>query len=148
VPVSYPTRYRIDLRSSHVGTERLADETMDLPRIDYARCNGRPYRFAYGVSARDGRDDDFINQLVKVDVMTGGTRTWCEEDCYPGEPVFVPAPDATAEDEGVLLSVVLDAAAHSSSLLVLDAGTLDVLARAQAPHVVPLGFHGLFTGRS
>ncbi|MEV6170860.1 carotenoid oxygenase family protein [Streptomyces sp. NPDC051954] len=147
VPVSYPTRYRIGLRSGRVGTERLADETMDLPRIDYARCNGRPYRYAYGVSARDGRDDDFINQLVKVDVMTGGTRTWCEEDCYPGEPVFVPAPDATAEDEGVLLSVVLDAAAQSSSLLVLDAGTLDVLARAQAPHIVPLGFHGLFTGR-
>jgi carotenoid cleavage dioxygenase-like enzyme len=61
-----------------------------------------------------------------------------------GEPIFVPAPSPTAEDDGVLLSVVLDAPTERSYLLVLDARSLSELARAYAPHVVPFGFHGQF----
>ena len=59
-------------------------------------------------------------------------------------PVFVAAPDARDEDEGVLLSVVLDARRETSFLLVLDAGSLEELARVEVPHPIPFGFHGLF----
>lgn len=69
---------------------------------------------------------------------------WREEDCYPGEPVFVPAPDATTEDDGVLLSVVLDSRERRSWLLVLDAAGFTELARATVPHAIPFGFHGQF----
>jgi beta,beta-carotene 9',10'-dioxygenase len=44
----------------------------------------------------------------------------------------------------VLLSVVLDANAGSSFLLVLNAADLSELARAHAPHHIPFGFHGQF----
>ncbi|WP_413105496.1 carotenoid oxygenase family protein [Streptomyces sp. Inha503] len=145
VPLARPTRYRIDLRSGRVAVERLTDEALELPRIAYDRCNGRGYRFAYGVGAVDGRDDDFANKLVKLDTTTGETLTWSQADCYPGEPVFVPDPHGAAEDDGVVLSVVLDSTAQSSLLLALDARTFGVLARVQAPHIIPFGFHGLFT---
>jgi carotenoid cleavage dioxygenase-like enzyme len=56
----------------------------------------------------------------------------------------VAAPDAEGEDTGVLLSVVLDGDRGSSFLLVLDATTFIELARAQAPHAVPFGFHGQY----
>ena len=65
---------------------------------------------------------------------------------YPGEPVFVPAPGATAEDDGVLLSVILDPERGTSSLLVLDAATLAERARAEVPHHIPHGFHGQYFG--
>ena len=58
----------------------------------------------------------------------------------PGEPVFVAAPGRRGEDEGVLLSVVLDAERGTSFLLVLDARDLE-RARARrgaAPHPVRL----------
>ena len=42
-----------------------------------------------------------------------------------GEPVFVLSPKAQAEDDGVLLSVVLDPGTDASFLLVLDAATLE-----------------------
>jgi beta,beta-carotene 9',10'-dioxygenase len=71
-------------------------------------------------------------------------REWSEAGCYPGEPVFVPAPDAKAEDEGVLLSVVLDARRETSFLLVLDAHDLGEIARARVPHAIPFGFHGQY----
>jgi beta,beta-carotene 9',10'-dioxygenase len=58
--------------------------------------------------------------------------------------VFVAAPDAEGEDEGVLLSIVLDGERGTSFLLVLDARSLDELARAEVPHHIPFGFHGQF----
>ena len=51
-------------------------------------------------------------------------------------------PGGEAEDDGVLLSVVLDAEVGRSFLLMLDAATLEEQARAAVPHHVPFGFHG------
>ena len=67
---------------------------------------------------------------------------WRADGCYPGEPVFVREPGGEGEDDGVVLSVVLDANAGRSFLLVLDAGSFEEIARAEAPHHIPFGFHG------
>jgi beta,beta-carotene 9',10'-dioxygenase len=53
-------------------------------------------------------------------------------------------PSTEAEDAGVVLSVVLDANASRSFLLVLDAGSFEEVARAEAPHHIPFGFHGQY----
>jgi beta,beta-carotene 9',10'-dioxygenase len=82
--------------------------------------------------------------LAKVDIQTQTAQTWYEDGCYPGEPVFVGAPTRTNEDEGVLLSVVLDAEQGQSFLLVLDAASLGELARAYVPQPILLGYHGDF----
>lgn len=60
-----------------------------------------------------------------------------------GEPAFVPAPGASAEDEGVVL-VVLVEADGGSSLAVLDGQSLAEVARARLPWGVTIGFHGTF----
>ncbi|MEV0675641.1 carotenoid oxygenase family protein [Actinosynnema sp. NPDC050436] len=147
LPLAFPTRYTVDLVGGAVRARRLADEAMELPRISYRAHNGREYRCAYGVGAHGNARHDFLNQLVKLDVRSGRTTTWHEPGRYPGEPVFVAAPDARAEDDGVVLSVVLDAAAGRSCLLVLDATTFTELARAEVPHAIPFGFHGQFAAR-
>ena len=81
---------------------------------------------------------------VKVDVSDGSTRTWAEPGCWPGEPILAapPGPGPHAQDAGVVLSLVLDARARRSFLLVLDAARFAELARVPLPHAVPLGFHG------
>jgi carotenoid cleavage dioxygenase-like enzyme len=58
--------------------------------------------------------------------------------------VFVADPGADGEDEGVLLSIVLDGRKGNSFLVVLDARSLEELARAEVPHHIPFGFHGQF----
>jgi beta,beta-carotene 9',10'-dioxygenase len=121
-----------------VERTRLSGEPFELPRIDYGRVNGRPYRYAWGSGARA----EFFDTIVKVDVTTGETLTWGEG--YPGEPVFVGRPGRSAEDDGVLLTVVLEPERGASSMVVLDAATLAELARARVPHHVPFGFHGQF----
>jgi len=62
----------------------------------------------------------------------------------PGEPIFVPSPEAKAEDDGVVLSVVLDGKRTKSMLLVLNARDMTELARAEMEIPFPLGFHGAF----
>jgi beta,beta-carotene 9',10'-dioxygenase len=135
------TRFRLRLADRSVRRERLAEGNLELPRINYGRCNERPHRYVWG-NGSSGRG--WLDRIVKVDTHDGTMRSWSEPECYPGEPVFVARPDAEREDEGVLLSVVLDADAGTSFLLVLDAADLRELARARAPHHIPFGFHGQF----
>jgi len=132
-------RFRIDLGTREVTSEQLA-EGLELPRINYGRNNERPYRYAWGVDDESG----WFDRIVKVDTQERNAIEWHEDGCSPGEPVFVAAPDSDSEDAGVLLSVVFDARSGNSFMLVLDAAELSELARAEAPHHIPYGFHGQF----
>jgi carotenoid cleavage dioxygenase-like enzyme len=120
----------------------LCEVSFELPSIDASRRGGRSYSRVWGVGLFDRAS--FIDSVVKIELTDGESRVrrWHEPGCYPGEPVYVPRPGGEAEDDGVLLSVVLDSAARSSFLLVLDADSLAERARATAPHHIPFGFHG------
>ena len=85
-----------------------------------------------------------MDNITKLDVKTAEERIWHERDCYPGEPVFVEKPEAKVEDDGILLSVVFNAAKQNSFLLVLDAKNLMEVARAEVPQHIPFGFHGQY----
>jgi carotenoid cleavage dioxygenase-like enzyme len=131
LPLAFPTRYEIDLLGGVVHTRRLSTEAFELPKIAYRTHNGGDYRFVYGVGVRG---DDVFDRLVKLDVHTGETRVWHEPGQHPGEPVFVPTPSARNEDDGVLLSVVLDGRTGHAGMVVLDARSLQELARVAVPH--------------
>jgi beta,beta-carotene 9',10'-dioxygenase len=140
IPPAELRRYTIDVAGGGVRAEPLAEGSLELPRIDYARRNTRDYSYAYFT----GADTGWIDRLVKVDVRDGSRSEWRADGCFPGEPVFVREPGTDAEDAGVVLSVVLDANAGHSFLLVLDAGSFEEIARADAPHHIPFGFHGQY----
>lgn len=148
-PAGQLTRFRVPLGQGIWGRpvaaeqELLSDTPFELPRIDYDRRAGRPYRFVWGTGQSKG--GDFLDTVTRLELRDGGAadvKTWAAPGCYPGEPVFVARPGGTAESDGVLLTVVLDAARQRSFLLVLDADRLTELARAELPHHVPFGFHG------
>ena len=137
------TRFRID-PTGKATSETLSPVSIELPRFDYARRAGQRYRYVYGAAQEPS--GDFLDSLVKLDLDQNEFTTWHEEGHYPGEPVFVAAPHGSGEDEGVILSVVLDTKNETSFLLVLDAATFTELARAEAPHAIPFGFHGNYYG--
>jgi len=137
-------RYRLRPGGS-ASHEVLTSEPLELPRINYDAHNGRDYSYVYGIG-QNKTTQGWPDRLVKVDVRDGSARTWREDGCYPGEPVFVSAPNGQGEDSGVILSVVLDVAAGTSFLLVLDAGSFTEVARARVPHHIPFGFHGQHFG--
>ena len=59
-----------------------------------------------------------------------------------GEFVFHPRSADAAEDDGVLMGYVYDAATDRSELAIIDGQTLEDVATVKLPHRVPAGFHG------
>jgi carotenoid cleavage dioxygenase-like enzyme len=112
---------------------------MELPRVTREAVGGR-HRYAYGQAT----DREGANGLVKVDCETGTAQEWWEQSVYVEEPVPVRHPDADDPDEGVVLATALDTTREQTVLLVFDAATLTVEARAVLPHAEPFGFHGRF----
>ncbi|XP_042355420.1 beta,beta-carotene 9',10'-oxygenase-like isoform X2 [Plectropomus leopardus] len=76
---------------------------LEFPQINYGRCNTRPYRYFYGCGFRHLVGDS----LLKMDLKDKSLKVWYQKGFFPSEPVFVPSPDATDEDDGVILSVIL-----------------------------------------
>ncbi|XP_037321072.2 carotenoid-cleaving dioxygenase, mitochondrial [Pungitius pungitius] len=114
---------------------------LEFPQINYAKYNTRPYRYFYGCGFRHLVGDS----LIKMDLNGKRMKVWEEPGRYPSEPVFVPSPNATEEDDGVVMSVVITPNKDKSTfLLVLDAATFAELGRAAVPVNIPYGFHGTF----
>ena len=141
VPANTITRFTVPVATdSAVITAKVVTNTsFDLIAFNGAYM-GRKYRFAYGTG--DHGEGVWWNNLVKVDMETGATTEWYKRDHFPSEPNFIARPGATAEDDGVLLSVVLGGDRNASYLLVLDAATMLPLAEADAPHFLPYLSHG------
>ncbi|WP_129113262.1 carotenoid oxygenase family protein [Halegenticoccus tardaugens] len=137
-------RYRLPLEGGSAERRRLHRGPVEFPMVDYRRRGGRPHRYVYLAETADG--SALPTAVTKVDVESGRVRRWREPGTYPGEPVFVPAPRSDAEDDGVLLSVLLSPPADRSELVCLDASTLSELGRAPLPHRLPYAFHGQFYG--
>ena len=116
----------------------------ELPTYN-TRLATRRHRFVYGVSSR-GLSTMF-DAIVKTDTDERSAVLWrAPRGHTPGEPIFVPRPEGVEEDDGVLLSVVLDGAKGMSYLLCLDAATMEVVGRAECEFAVGFGFHGRLVG--
>ncbi|MGK7392642.1 MAG: carotenoid oxygenase family protein [Candidatus Cyclobacteriaceae bacterium M2_1C_046] len=135
-------RFKLSLDNGSISKKVVSDSLMDLPRINYEKVNCRPYRYVYAAGIQI--PGNFFDSLIKVDVETGEVKVWKEDNCFPGEPVFVEKPGANKEDDGVILSIVLDAESNSSFLLILDAKNFKEAARAEVPQHITFGFHGQF----
>uniref|UniRef100_A0A8K9USY5 Retinoid isomerohydrolase RPE65 n=1 Tax=Oncorhynchus mykiss TaxID=8022 RepID=A0A8K9USY5_ONCMY len=74
------------------------------------------------------------------------TWVWQEPDSYPSEPIFVQTPDSVEEDDGVLLSIVVNPGADQRPgyLLILNARDLTEIARAEVEVIIPVTFHGMY----
>lgn len=134
-------RFSLSLTSKNISSETLFRQSNEFPRVN-DHFDGRPYRYVHLVGVCESTSNS--NALYKVDTTTKKTLEWSEEGCFSGEPVFVAAPDAKEEDEGVVLAVVSDQLHHNSFLLVLDGKSYKEIGRAEAPHVIPFGFHGQY----
>jgi torulene dioxygenase len=113
--------------------------SVDLPSIN-PDCFTKPHRFIYGVC--DHGHSSFFDSLLRYDTLTHTAKVWSKHAQSPGEPIFVSDPEGREEDEGVLLSVVLDGRNGKSYLLCLDARTMDEVGRAEMQSAVGLDFMG------
>ncbi len=138
-------RWRIDAAAGSLGGQQLDDAPTDFPRINDAH-SGLPHRYGYSGHTRMWSGDEaMFDGVVKHDLAAGTSRFHLYGDSAAcGETVFAPDPNGTGEDAGWLLNFVHDLASDESSVVVLDAPTLEEVARVVLPRRVPFGFHGSF----
>jgi carotenoid cleavage dioxygenase-like enzyme len=136
-------RFTISMAGKSLSRETLFDQTTEMPRVPADRT-AHEYRYSYLIDVAFPTSIKDQRSLYKVDAETKTAKSWSEQGCSPGEPIFVPRPNSQAEDDGAVLSLVLDFANHRSFLLILDAKDLSEFARVEAPHAIPLGLHGLW----
>ncbi len=143
-------RLSIDLASGEV-TSRGFDtgNANEFPRINPQRT-GRPYRYAYIANNPAGQDLGLQRRVTRVDMENGRSVSHdVGGNRYVGEPIFIPTRADGDEDDGVVVTLVFDAAANRTDIVGLDARDLAArpLFTARLKHHVPYSLHGYFTPR-
>lgn len=140
-------RWTIDTTTGAVREEQIDDRPAEFPRVADSVV-GLRHRFGYMMAIPDDPSyEEPLRQegaLLKYDRHTGERRELSfGNGIIPGEPVFVPADGATAEDHGYLMTFLYDAHTDSSRYVVIDAATMDPtpIASVELPRI-PFGFHG------
>ena len=128
---------------ARIGTQIFAApraQSLELPTLNPLYIT-KPHRYVYGVTDRGS--STFFDGLGKFDCKTQTTIFWQQHAQTAGEPIFVRNPQGTGdEDDGVLLSAVLDGYKGKSYLLCLNAKDMTELGRAHLDSVIGFGFHG------
>jgi len=145
IPRTTLTRFTIPVSPAYQSMfnvqQMSPDINIDLPRMNPA-YQSKKYRYVYGCGADVG---DWYSQLIKVDVSTGSlVAVWKRDEFWPSEPAFIAAPNAQEEDDGVVVSVVLDGVNQKSFLLILNATTFEQIGFADFGFRVPFPSHGFF----
>ncbi|MGH7358581.1 MAG: carotenoid oxygenase family protein [Candidatus Rokuibacteriota bacterium] len=148
-PASTLWRWTVDADAGTATEAQIDDRPIEFPRLDERRA-GLPYRYGYAletITTLTGGSQG----VLRYDLETGATDRY---EVGPGrgaaEPVFVPAGDGSAEDEGWIMTYVYDAGREASDFVILDAsdpGAVPV-ATVPLPQRVPVGFHGSWIAAS
>ncbi|HEY4892860.1 MAG TPA: carotenoid oxygenase family protein [Reyranella sp.] len=144
-------RLRVDLATGKVESRTYDSGTAnEFPRINPA-YSGQRQRYAYIACNPSDRKIGLQQQLARVDLQTGAVaRHDFGPGGYPGEPVFIATRQGGPEDDGVVVSLVYDAAHGRTDIVGLDARDLAARPLFVAPlkHHVPFSLHGTFAPAS
>ena len=141
-------RARLNADAGTLDVEPAWDRSTEFPVID-GRFEGSRTSVLWTAahSSRVAAATTPLDRLARVDLESAAiVETDLGPGTYPAEPVFVPRGDA--EGDGWLLTVAFDASRDASFLGVLDATTMNVVAKAWFDQPVPQTFHGRFLGGS
>jgi carotenoid cleavage dioxygenase-like enzyme len=157
--VSFDIKAKIVTKSQDFS---ITDAHSNSYRIELASPNpnlfGKPYCYIYAPTNHmlgSSRYEDMgilkvdlcVAQQINAQLIVQGTPTvvssWSERGVYLGEPLFVPNPQSTTEDDGVVL-VLGRNGTSKSVLLILDAKDLTLRSKILAPFPLMFETHGRF----
>ncbi len=148
-------RYTFDLSSKD---DTWREETLfDTPIVDLGKVDPRfttlPQRYAYTTFADPAQPFDRaragdvgrapVNSYARFDVEDGVMKTFFAGDTHSlQELTFVPRRGSTAEGDGYLIGTASDLAEMRTELIVVDARSLEEIARVYLPFRASTQVHG------
>jgi len=141
--LSYLVRFTVSMKQDTIQSSVLMPSKVEFPRIN-DNLIAYPHRYIYAVDPSPILQEQDIRPLYKIDTLKNEKALWQAPGLQPGEPVFIAKPGSAEEDNGVVMTIVLDANHQKAFLLILDAKSFKEIARLYTPHAIPLGLHVQF----
>ncbi|MBM5783895.1 MAG: Apocarotenoid-15,15'-oxygenase [Cyanobacteria bacterium K_DeepCast_35m_m1_288] len=142
IPAGQLVRCRINLKTGAVSKELLEERTCEFAMVNPER-QGLEAQTSWMAVAERERGNDPLQAIKKLDLTTGEGRVWSAAPRgFVSEPLMVPRPGASAEDDGWVLCLVWNGARCASDLVILDAASMAEVALLELPLAVPHGLHG------
>ncbi len=140
--VARHARYR--LRDGHGEAEPvdIAGSQIELQQVHPDRIGRGRASVCWGTA--NGERGEFVDRIDRIDLDSGEVTTWRRDGAIHLEPLFVPRPGGSADDDGVLLVSTLAAGDETTVVGVVDARTMETVAELRTPQIVPFGFHSAF----
>jgi carotenoid cleavage dioxygenase len=140
-------RWRFNLTTGTTTEQRLDDRILEFGMINQ-RFAGQPYRYAYSTTTKPGWF--LFNGFVKHDLVTG--ESWSvmlPEGRYASEAPFAPRIDAVDEDDGYLVSFIIDETRGTSECILIDCKRFEdgPVCRIALPHKISSGTHAHWVER-
>ena len=147
IPEGQLWRFELDPTANKSKATCLIERGCEFPDLNPDHV-GQPYRYLYIGVAHRPQGNGPLQAILKRDLATGNEEIWSVAPRgFVGEPMFVPRPNGTAEDDGWVLNLLYNAERRCSELAILDAQNFakGPVALLKLPHHVPYGLHGSFT---
>ena len=140
-------RWRFNLKTGETTEGHLDERVLEFGMFNQ-RYAGKPYRYAYSTTTKPGWF--LFNGFVKHDLQTG--ESWSltlPEGRFASEAPFVPRRGATDEDDGYLVSFIIDENKGTSECILVDCKkfTDGPVARIALPHKLSSGTHSTWADR-
>ncbi|MGK0440755.1 MAG: carotenoid cleavage dioxygenase [Pseudohongiellaceae bacterium] len=132
-------KFRLNLDSGEVTEQRcLVDHFYERPTFN-TKYVGKPSQFAYLLD-EGGAGGIMGKGVMKYDLINEQDVKYFDYGEYRGgEALFVAKENDSAEDDGYLIDILSHE--EKSYLLIIDASTMDELAKLHIPQRVPYGVH-------
>ncbi|MGI4876731.1 MAG: carotenoid oxygenase family protein [Janthinobacterium lividum] len=140
-------RWRFNLADGSTREERLDERLLEFGTINQAYA-GHKYRYAYSTTTKPGWF--LFNGFVKHDMLTGESTTLQLDDGrYASEAPFAPRVGAIDEDDGYLVSFIIDENRGTSECILIDCKNLAAgpVCRIALPHKISSGTHAHWADR-
>ena len=140
-------RWRFNLADGTTREERLDDRLVEFGVFNQ-RYSGRKYRYVYSTVTKPGWF--LFTGFVKYDLETGESSEFnLAVGRYASEAPFAPRANAAAEDDGYLISFIIDENAGRSECVILDARRIEdgPICRIALPHKLCSGTHACWADR-
>ncbi len=141
-------RYWLNMRDGTMREELITPTECEFPTFNMGYV-GRPNDTTYTAVAVANGYNGFFNGFQRISADGDCKVVTLPPGYYGSEPLFAPAKDAKAEDDGYLLEVVYDGFRHRSDLHIYRSDNVeDQVAKLPLNHHLPHQFHGYFTAKT
>ena len=140
-------RYRFNLKTGETTERHLDERTLEFGMFNQ-RYAGKPYRYAYSTTSKPGWF--LFTGFVKHDLETGESwQVTLPDGRYASEAPFVPRIGAKDEDDGYLVSFIIDETAGRSECVLIDCKRFEdgPVCRIALPHKISSGTHAVWADR-